>query len=170
MIQQQTSQQYFKSLYILQVAFLVGLLIFSMVVVFLRLSGAMEIDKPGLNAVFQIFIPGLVILGFVFGSFLYKKKVEQARHLGELTEKMNAYRAAFIIRAAMLEGPAIFAIIGFMLTGNYFLIALAGFVILMFLMWLPTKEKVANALQLSSTDRATIENPDSIIAEVEVKQ
>lgn len=170
MIQQQTSQQYFKSLYILQVSFLVGLLLFSMITVFLKLSGSMIDENHGLNAIFQILVPILVISGFVFGKYLYNKKVTQARHLAELKEKMNEYRGAFIIRAAMLEGPAIFAIVSFMLTGNYLLIALTGLVIVLFIVWLPSKEKVADALQLSLTERAVIDNPDAIIAEAEVKQ
>jgi len=58
-------------------------------------------------------------------------------------EKFAIYRAACIVQWAFLEGPSLFCIIGFFLTGNYAFLFLSGTIIILFAMLAPSKMKVA---------------------------
>lgn len=159
------SKQYFQTLFIVQIALLAGLFMFSAVAVFLRLSGTMAGDSNSFNHIFIFAVPALIIAGLAGGSLFYKKRVEHLRQQTTLKGKMNGYREAFMLRSFLAEGPAIFAIVAYMLTGNYIFIMLAAPVIIAFLIWLPSKNKIANELQLSTSERSVIDEPQSVIAD-----
>jgi hypothetical protein len=94
--------------------------------------------------------------GFYFGTVLFKKKLLQVRELLTVKEKMVLYRAACILQWAMIEGPCLFVIISFLLTGNYAFLALAVVLMLLFTMMAPSKLKIAFQLQLSEQEIAEL--------------
>ncbi|MEP6748157.1 MAG: hypothetical protein ABJB86_10565, partial [Bacteroidota bacterium] len=72
-------------------------------------------------------------------------------------EKLNDYRTAAIIKWAMIEGAALFAIICFMITRNYAFIALAFALIIFFALQAPSKLKLMLQLQISESEFATLQ-------------
>lgn len=169
-VQQQTSQQYFKGLYILHIAFIIGLFVFSIIAAFLVITGAMGQDKNNMNSILQFLVPVLVIGGIIGGLGFYRSRLNVIKQTPELKDKLGNYRGAMILRVAMMEFPALFSIIAFLLTGNYLFLGLAGLVIIIFLMLIPLKERVSNDLELSTQERSIISDPNAIVAEVETKQ
>ena len=79
---------------------------------------------------------------------------------------MTNYRGVIIVRYAFLEGPAFFAFVSALLTGNLIFLAFAGLVIIFMIYWRPTKSSVISDLELNQQEISIIENPDSIIAEI----
>ena len=71
---------------------------------------------------------------------------------GSVSERFAVYRSACILQWALIEGPCLFCIIGFFLTGNYAFMALAGVLIILFAMQSPTKAKVMLHLNLSEQE------------------
>ncbi len=67
-------------------------------------------------------------------------------------EKFEQYRAASILQWALIEGPALFSIVGFFLTGNYAFLALLLAIIFLFAMTAPSKLKIQLQLQLNEAD------------------
>ena len=148
----------FKALNILHKALLAGQIIFTAVIVLtvyskLQLPVLTEMDR-----MFQVIAILLAAAGFFAGSSLFKKKLLQIREMqsANAKEKFAVYRSACIMQWALLEGPCLFSIISFFLTGNYAFIALAVALILLFTMLGPSKLKIALQLGISEEELADL--------------
>jgi hypothetical protein len=145
-----------KALLIVHRALLMGLLLFSIVAFYLVYSKTFTDGFQELDKILQVVAIILSAGGFYFGTVLFKKKLLQARELPTAKEKMALYRAACILQWAMIEGPCLFVIISFLLTGNYAFLALAVVLMLLFTMMAPSKLKIAFQLQLSEQEIAEL--------------
>ncbi len=163
----QTSKQYFSGLRILQLAFLAGLILLSAISFFLVFTGSMGKNSE-LNDILTILVPGLFVAGIIGSYFIAKNRLLTLVDK-DLNEKLSGYRAVMILKIALLEGPALFAIISYMLTGNNLFLGLAMIAVLLILFINPTREKVADELNLSTQDRALIANDDAHVTEIETQ-
>jgi len=109
----------------------------------------------------SIFLIVLVILAgicLVVARKNYNKSITSAKDsLNTMGEKLNVYRPAFIIYMAMCEGPALFGVIAFFLSGNYFTLVVTGVMLMAMLSKFPTVAKVVTDLGLSSQEQAELE-------------
>ncbi len=159
---QQTTQQYLKALTVLHFALAMGLILFSIIAYAVHSTGAFG-NNAALFTIFQYMVPVLAFMGITAGNVLYKKQVNEIKNKEGLTEKLNAYRGTFILRDALLEGPAIFAIIAYLLCGNILLLGVAIFLVVIFIIIRPTKDVVIKDLGLSTDETAVIEDDDAVI-------
>jgi hypothetical protein len=138
---------YFTSLSILHIAFLVGQLIFAGVASFLVFSNAVP---PSLedSVALQVAAILLAIGGLVAGQMLYNKRVNEAQAAQTTDEKLATFRAVFIMKDALLEGPSIFALVIFLLTGKMLYLCVSGALILWFALQYPYRSKVLSELSL----------------------
>jgi len=83
-----------------------------------------------------------------------------------LIDKMTAYRSSLIIRYALLEGPALFALAAFWVSGNFMFFCFSLLNTVLFMFCLPSKRRVINELQLNNDELLAINNPSMIIAEI----
>ncbi|MFV0605764.1 MAG: hypothetical protein ACK5NK_07985 [Niabella sp.] len=164
-IQKLNSQQYFNGLYVMQVAFIIGLFLFTMIMIFLRLTGGAGAVNGSLNGSLQILVPLIFGICVLAAYFIYRKKCFRLKKKEQLNEKLMAYRGIFVMRSMLLEAPAIFSIIAFMLTGNYLFVGITATSILLFIVLLPSKEKIANDIDLNTEDRMLINNPDTVVVD-----
>jgi len=159
---QQTTQQYFKALTVLHFALVTGLVVFSVIAYVVHSIGTFGNDAA-LLTIFQYMVPALAFMSIVAGRTLYKKKVDDIKNMDNLATKLNAYRGAFILRDALLEGPAIFAIIAYLLCGNMVLLGVAVLLIVVFIIIRPTKDAVIKDLELSSDEMDILNDDDAVI-------
>ena len=66
--------------------------------------------------------------------------MKTAKSRAGLSEKMEDYRSACIVKYALLEGPSLLAILSFLITGDIPFLGMTGFIIAIFLTMKPTKE------------------------------
>ncbi|HNP21790.1 MAG TPA: hypothetical protein PKM63_14450 [Panacibacter sp.] len=149
---QTTDNNYFKSLTVLYTALLAGQVIFLLLSVFLVFSGNFVNRMPELENIFFIAVPASIIIARLAGNLLFKRKVQDAVNMTSNSDKLNAYRAAFLTRCALLEFSTLFAIISFLLTNRMELLVFAAGGLFLFVTLKPSKEKVANTLQVSEAD------------------
>jgi len=64
------------------------------------------------------------------------------------SEKLNAYRGAYIIRWAMLQAPGLFSIISFLITGDYAFAGIWLVLIILFVTAGPSRSKMDDDLEL----------------------
>ncbi|MES1223579.1 MAG: hypothetical protein ABUT20_49240 [Bacteroidota bacterium] len=155
---QEQKAGYLKSLKIIHTALLAGQCIFLAVMVFLVIRKSMRPVDPSLDKILQV-VALLVSFAAVFVSInIFKKKLQNINATAEnATEKSTPYRAANIMKWAMIEGASLFSIIGFFLTGNYSFAALAVFLIVFFAMQAPSKIKIMLHLQISEQEADELE-------------
>jgi hypothetical protein len=146
------NSNYIKALSILFTAMLAGQIIFTLLAFALVSTGNFNSSLPEAENIFFIMVPALIIVGRLSGTAIHKRKIQQARDSSSVAAKLTLYRAAFITRCALLEGPVVFAIITYLLTNKIELLAFAAGGILLFYLLKPTKEKVVSELQVSLDD------------------
>ena len=143
-----------KSLQIVHTAMFAGQVLFAVIASYLVFSGVQEAHMQGntekiLQVVAIVFSAG----GFFAGTTLFKKKLMEIRSMtGTVQEKFAVYRSASITQWALLEGPALFCIICFFLTGNYAFVILAFVLIILFFLLAPKRIKIAFQLGLSQRE------------------
>lgn len=132
---------------------LIGLIVFCIIGFLMNSSGAFEPIAKELDHVLQVVVILLATAGFFIGNNYFKRKVlQQAQELQTAHEKLSLYRHAAIIQWTLLEGPAIVAIISFLLTGNYAFLALAATILLLFAMAFPAKQKILLLLSITENE------------------
>ena len=148
----------FKRLTILHKALLFGQMIFAAIAVFLVYSGTKiaEIDKET-EKVLQVTVIVFAVAAFFLGARIFKRKVQAARESSEaLVKKFTAFTLASIIQWALIEGATLFAIVCFLITGNYAFIVLAAVLMVLFVMMAPVRVKVAFLLGLSEDEVSSL--------------
>ena len=142
-----------KALQIIHRAMLLGMILFASIAFFLNYSGNFPPSLQQHDQVLQVITIVLSVGGFFIGNTLFKKKIFQLRESGnDLNDKLSSYRSASLLQWALLESPALFATICFLLVGNYAFLALAAALMLLFAINAPTKIKIAMLLQVSEDE------------------
>ncbi len=150
----QTPSPYLKSLKVLHFALLVGQLLFAAIVAFLLfVKGAKSTglsDYP--NEILIASIAVGVILFFASNA-VFRKRIEPLRESAmSVDEKLERYRAASIVRWAMLEFPTLLSIILLFLSGNNQLLIVVVLMILLFISVRPQVQKISEQLNISPAE------------------
>jgi hypothetical protein len=162
----QTVKSYFLAIKIIYYALIAGQLVFAFLTFYLIRSGLFDGEQTELINIFIYIVPIFVIGGLFISHLLFKSFLNTARGKKNLYEKLAFYRSALIIRYALLEGPSFFAIVVYLLTGDYLFLGMSGLVILVFFTLKPTVERAINDLELHSEESYAINNPNTMINEI----
>ena len=134
---------------IIWAALIMGMLFFGAISVFLVTSGVMKVDQMEQFATFIYIVPSLAIV-CVFAAFMvFKQKLAAIREKSDIIAKIAEYRAALIIRWALLEGPAFFGIVSYLLTGNIILLSVAVAIIAIFILLIPSRARLEVDLEIN---------------------
>ncbi|MFC7358417.1 hypothetical protein ACFQO1_12015 [Jejudonia soesokkakensis] len=142
-----TAKGFVQLLSVIHLVFFGIVLAFAVFAFFFSENVGLELEE--VNGFFIIGIPVLLIGSIVLGNFLFKKILAQAHDKIALKEKLQIYQISTFIRYVLVEGPALFALMALILTGNLVYLLLAS-ICLVYLYYLkPGKEKIKQDLQLS---------------------
>ena len=148
----------FRALQVLHRALLTGMLLLAVISAFLVISRG-PIGQPGLpEKALQVIVLLLSVGGTAAGFTLFNKKIQAIPPMGSLKDRMAAYRAAAIVRWALIELPAIFSLISFLLTGNYAFLALGVALMLVFTVVRPAKLMIIYLLKLTEKEVSELED------------
>jgi len=156
-----TPQKFLRTLSIIHLALITGQILFALVTIFLNSDKDIVIRYT--NDVFVNVLPILTIAGILTGKILFKKQLIALQSKESLKEKLTGYQSAFIVRLALLEGPCLFGIVCYLLTGNLFHIIIAGLIILYFISLRPGKEKVETDLALPYEQKVQFDKSEEIV-------
>jgi len=142
-----------KALNIIHKALMTGQILFASVCIYLTYSKVIDSPAKELDRVLQVVALVLTAGGIFAGMSFFKKKLLQLREMQtSVKEKFGLYRSACIVQWALLEGPSLFCIICFFLTGNYAFLALMVVILFLFAMTAPSRLKVQLQLQISESE------------------
>jgi len=162
-MQKQTSKSYLNSLQIMYLALLAGQLMFAGICFFLHNSGNFEASNAEIASTFKIIVPIFALGAFIGSRFLLKSKIKVIPHTGTLSEKLIAYRVAFMLSLAVLESASLFSTVIYLLTADTIFLYITIFLMLFFVLQKPDIQKIAEMLQLSNQEKQVLEKPDSIV-------
>jgi hypothetical protein len=132
----------------------IGQILFLVVLFFLVNNKMVSQPLAKYDKIFQVIAIAFSAIAFFAGNALFKKKLLAVRdNVGStVQEKFEKYRPACMIQWALLEGAVLFCGICFFLTGNFAFLALAGVLLLLFMMQMPDKNKMALQLGLNMAE------------------
>lgn len=141
----------FRQLLILHRALLVAQLFIGGMMYYLRSTMLNPTFDLQLDRILQAIAIALAAVAYLVGTkWLFTKRIKEARELnGSTAEKFAIYRSASVIQWALLEGTTFFALISFYLTGNLAFLVMAGMLILIFALLMPSVMKIAILLRES---------------------
>lgn len=154
-----TSAQYFRVLAILHSSFIFGQIAFAGMALFLRSTGGFTFEDESLRTILPLVALALSVGGAAAGAAIFRRQREVLRGQAVLSEKLAGYRSAQILRWALLEGPALFSIVTFLLTGVYWVLGLVGLLVALFVSYRPSPKRTVQDLLLSHEDEASVLDP-----------
>ena len=165
-----TSRNYFKALSILNLALVSGTVLFGLLISVLILTTKASDNSIEFSGIFNYMVPAFVVIGIIGGNNLFKKTLNQSRENLDLdlnlNSKMTNYRSALIMKYALLEGPALFAIIAAFVSHQIGLMAYAGLLVLLLLYSRPNAKTTIAVLKLDQQESLIIEDPGGVIGEM----
>ena len=140
---------FFTRLRIIHAALCIGAIFFS-VVAYTVVGSNAKLDTSFSNPLSIVGV-GLGLL-LIVSSFIYAKKIKELFETTSLESKKNAYSSAYIVMIALIEGPALFNIVVFLITYNIFHLIIAGIFIFNMISKMPTKTHIAQVLNCNMDD------------------
>jgi hypothetical protein len=98
---------------------------------------------------FVFIVPVLALGGFFGGYLIFNKQKDLLREKGSIQERLLGYQSVLITRFVLLQGPAVFAIVAFILSGNIFFLIITGAMSVYFISLRPTRDKIERDLRFS---------------------
>jgi hypothetical protein len=142
-----------KILNLMHKALLMSQLLFAGVCIYLVYSKSFLPSAQELDRTLQVIALIAAAGGIYAGMTLFKKKLAQIRDTqATAKEKLALYRVACIMQWALMEGPSIFCIACFLMTGNYAFLGLVVVILFLFVMTAPSKLKILMQLQISEAE------------------
>ena len=150
----------FRAIRILCLALVIGAVIFALIIIGLNLviGPAMPEDGRQYNTIFLAAVTGVSILFTIPALKIYKNGIVAIKNSRKpLTGKLNDYRNMLIQYMALCEGPVLFSIIVFFLTGDYRILAITAVILLAMLSRFPQKRKMMTELELDWKEQQDLE-------------
>lgn len=157
----QQKPNFFKTLQVMHKAFVMGMVLFVAIAIVLNVTGTMAQAAKSFDRTLQVIAlllaAGLPALGFS----LFNKRVASLGEIADVHGRAAAYKSVTVLRWALIEMPALFAVVCFLLTGNYAYIALAIALVFVFAATNPSKTKVVFQMRLNDEEVRALENVSS---------
>lgn len=136
-----------KAIRIVYIALMLGVAFFLLIAIALTLkTGSLGINDPFFEQVLLIVSTIMALVSISSGILVLKKRVENIQNFN-LTEKLNTFRSAMIIRAATMEGSGFFFVVCVVLTGSKISMIEAVVVLAAMLLYFPTNARLAREMK-----------------------
>ncbi len=162
-IKEKTYREYYKILTVIHSVQLIGHVIILVIFYYINSTKQLSTDSKSLNDIFNILVPLSIIGGLFISSFLTKNNQKKIKKKSKLKDKLEEYQSSLLKKYALLGGLIFFALMGFLLTGNFLFLGLAGLIILVFILNRPSRHRTIKDLELNENEKQLIEDPKSIV-------
>jgi hypothetical protein len=143
----------FGLLRIVHLAVVAGITIFCVLAVILVENRMIPVVDESVDRILQLIVVVVGIAAVFLGFKLFQNRILNIRQSGSPAgERIRNYRTACFTWWIMLEVPAMFAVIGFLLTANYAFFAVALFLWLILLLFTPRKDNIVMLLNLNGAE------------------
>lgn len=137
--------------YLIQVAIM---MIFGLVALYVRNIGSVDND---LAKMLQYVLIGLLIGGLIGAQVIPGILINRIDKKLDVKNKISKYFPALLVRSAFLETPGLFAGVATLLTGRSYFIVIVVFLLIAFYFYRPSKERIAEDLNLNAVERMQLD-------------
>jgi len=148
-----TATEFERSNTILWAALIVGCLLISIILLMASQSQEFYNLENFYNSTFMWISIAMAVGGYYLGSMLYHKKAEEGATLSNLNEKISAFRASFILKASLLEGPTLISLFFMLSERNVYFLVIAAILLIAQYCNRPTNERFFNDFRVNSAQK-----------------
>ncbi len=148
------SKNTFKTIQIIYMALLSGVLIFTILGYTLLGNPTFSLDA---DITFLVAIPVVALAGYMLGNLVFSSLVNKTVTNSTLTSKLTRYQSAILVRVACLEAPAFLAIAATFITNNAVFLLISLLMLVLMYMQFPSKEKFKNAFTLDMQEKSALD-------------
>ncbi len=159
------SKEYFRNLNLIYLGQLSAMTLLALVAYYQIEKGNVGPGNNELAITFQKIIMVLVPVSLATGYVLFRFLLKSVHPEIPLVYKMKKYFSANLIRSAFLEIPGLFVSVAAMITAHSLFLIIVPLILIIFLLFRPTRSVIAQELNLSIDERAQLEDPKAIISE-----
>jgi hypothetical protein len=164
-----SNAEYFRTNVIVYWALILGVIMANAVIVFMFLNETIDNMFAEINFPVAAIALGVTIVSIFLSRMLFRKRMEAIQVLTKLAEKMSAYKAALMIKYALIEFPAFVCIILFAISNEVLIMGIALVIIGYYLSERPTRLKCYADLCLDEKEKMQLDNPEGRICEMNVQ-
>lgn len=162
---QQNFKQYFFILRILHLSMLGAVVVLGLVSHFVLIPA--PDFKPNENGALFVNIAAVYLaIAVALSYWLFGLRVQAAKQQISLSDKLNTYRSATIIRFALIEGSALLVVVFYLLTANLVLLGIAGIGLVVLALHHPNPVKLKMDLDLSPVELARLEDDTDMVVQL----
>lgn len=159
------SKEYFRTLSLIYYGQLSAMILLALVAYYLIQQGKVGSENNDLAISFQKIIMIVIPVSLGAGYILFRMLIRTVDPEMPLIYKMKKYFSANLIRSAFLEIPGLFVSVAALITAHSLFLLIVPLVLILFLLFRPTRSVVAQELSLSAGELAKLEDPQAIISE-----
>ena len=159
------SREYFRTLNIIYMGQLSALVLFAALAYYLIRSGKMGPENNELAITLEKVLMVVIPVSLAAGYILFRVLLRSEQPGLPLVHKMKRYSSANLIRSAFLEVPGLFASVAALVTAHVLFLTIVPLILVLFILFRPTRSVIAQELGLSVAERAKLEDPAAIISE-----
>lgn len=153
-----TPKEIMRGIRIFFIAIIAGAVFFAVVGLFIhQYNGLLAPEAKEYEKIFLTIAAVIGLVCLVAALNGYTKGIAAAREPHSLKDKLNQYRVVLIRFIALCEGPALFGIIMFIITGNYNFFIVTAVMLAAMLSKAPTRKRVAEDLALDWNQQKELE-------------
>ena len=166
---QQNFKQYFFILRILHLSMMGAVVVLGLVAHFVLIPA--PDFKPNENGTLFVNIAAVYLAIAVAVSYwLFGLRVQAAKQQISLSDKLNTYRSATIIRFALIEGTSLLTVVFYLLTGNLVLLGIASIGLVVLALHHPNPVKLKMDLDLSPAELARLEDETDMVVQLPLER
>ena len=140
----------FKTLKLIHFAMCMGILMFMGVAYFQTIQKGFSFINS--DDVFLYILPPIAIAGLLIGNKIFSVLINKIERTDTFTIQFSKLQLASLIKYALIEGPALIAILYYMRESNLAYLAIAVALLAYMLFSRPTKDNIQSYLKLNTKD------------------
>jgi hypothetical protein len=136
-------------------ALVIGVVLFvGLTLIVIKWTGQFSEFDEGVDKILLVVMSLVSLTCLISAVSGYRKRIAGIDNLVvDFNAKFNNYRSALIFYLALCEGAALFSVMGFLLTANYWCLVITFIMMAAMLFKRPTKQRVINDLQLNTQEQ-----------------
>lgn len=159
------SKEYFRTLNLIYYVQLSAMTALALVAYYLIQQGDVGTENNELAISFQKIIMIVIPISLGAGYILFRMLLRTVNPEMPLVYKMKKYFSANLIRSAFLEIPGLFVSVAAIITAHSLFLLIVPLILILFLLFRPSRSVIAQELGLSIEERSKLEDPKAIISE-----
>jgi hypothetical protein len=145
----------FKTIQTIYGAFIVAILAFSVV---FYMSADNPVYIADMNDIFMTIVPIFSLVGIFVSNYIFKQLLSKIAVTDSLDEKFAKYQSATLVKGALLEAPALFAIVAVVVSNNLVYFVFTAVLVLLMYLRFPKLSKFEVEVPLTKDEKTEIHN------------